>query len=109
MFLYFISGEIRENTLNIRNILVYVYIYYRQGRFNATKDLCVTGNYNAVFASLSLQLISLAQKPDDFSGTYRSALSLSGRVQDESEELDVSSKSAKLKGPPNDISPFTHF
>ncbi len=64
---------------------------------------------NAVFASTPLRLAPSVQKQDNFSGTYRSASSLLGSPQDEPGELDLFPKSAKLRGSPIDMSPFTRF
>jgi len=64
---------------------------------------------NAVFASTPLRLDPLVQKQNNFLGTYRSALSLLRGPQNEPGELDFFPKSAKLRGSPVDMSPFTRF
>ena len=64
---------------------------------------------NAVFTSAPLRLAPLVQKQDNFSGTYRSALSLLVGLQYELGELDLFPKSTKLKGPSIDMSLFTRF
>ncbi len=72
-------------------------------------SLCAAGSCKCSVCSYAVTIGSFGAKQDNFSGTYRSASSLLGSLQDEPGELDLFSKSAKLRGSPVGMLLFTHF
>jgi len=93
--------DIFQNTIVARNTGIKVR--------HAATDYVQRVVANAVFASTPLRLDPLIQNQDNFLGTYRAALSSLKGPQNGPGELDLFPKSAKLRGPPIDMSSFARF